>query len=131
MTVCDLAISPECPGHEGWQKFADCLTEALYSAGDDGSTGNVDNFGWHISLIVQDMAETIDAAYDDVKITIPAGTYCLIRTNDQGHVYRDTYDTAEDAQAAFDDWESRYGDYLAGLDAREYAIVSSTGRIGS
>lgn len=130
MHHCPKDISPDCPGHEGWQKFTDCLTEALYYADSDGTAGEVDGFGWYVSLFIQDTAETIDAAYDGVKVTIPASTYCLIRTNDQGHVYRDDYGTAEEVQEAFDAWDSDYSDWLEAEDMRELAITSGTGRIG-
>lgn len=130
MNICPSEISPDCRGHRDWWEFADCLTEALYSAGDDGSTGTVDGFGWHVSLFIQEVSETIDAAYDGIKVTIPAGTFCVIRTNDRGHVYRDDYGSAEEVQAAFDDWDSRYGEWLECEDMRELAITSSTGGIG-
>lgn len=128
VTRCPEDVSPDCPGHQGWERFAECLTEALYYSTDNGRTGNVDGFGWWVALFIQDTAETID--HDDLKVTIPAGTYLIIRENDQGHIHVDEYETAEEAQAAFDDWEARYAAYLNEQDARELSITSSTGRVG-
>lgn len=130
MTICDPAISPNCPGHKPVDKFRDCLTEALFYADHDATTGTVDGFGVWVGLIIQDMAETLDSTRD-LPVTIPAGTFLVLTEDDRGFVGVDQFDTAEDAQARFDTWEAAYGDYRAGQDAREYAIVSSTGRIGS
>lgn len=127
-TTCPAEISPDCPGHQGWEKFPDCLSDALYHNDNDSETGTVDGFGWWVALYVQDMAETID--HGDIKVTIPAGTFLIIRENDRGHIHTDEYDSAEEAQAAFDDWEARYGAYLDECDAYELGITSSTGRVG-
>jgi hypothetical protein len=99
----------------------------------DETTGNVDGFEIHVSLFIQDKAETIDAcAYPEtVKVTIPAGTYCLLIENSQGHVTMLDYDTADKAQAAFDLWDQQYSDWLDAEDARELSITSSAGRIGA
>lgn len=126
--TCPADVSPDCPGHEGWERFSDCLTDALYHAKADDQTGDVDGFGWWIALFIQGKAETID--HGDIKVTIPAGTCLIIRENDQGHIHVDEYESAEDAQSAFDDWEARYGAYLDECDARELGITSSTGRTG-
>lgn len=133
MKKCSAEMSPDCPGHEWWERLSDCLTVALHATTDDGSTGNVDGFGLHVRLFIQETTETIDGcAYPDtVKVTIPAGTYRLLIEDDQGHVTVLDYDTAERAQAAFDLWEERYSAYLDAEEMRELNIVSSTGRIGA
>jgi hypothetical protein len=122
---CDPAISPKCPGHESWERFTNCLIAALYHA-PDTETGSVD---WRIwaGLVIQEQPETIPGEY---PVTVPAGTYAMVTENDRGHVRFQTFDTAQAAQDAFDEIESTYGDWLSGNDFREYAITSSTGRIG-
>lgn len=125
---CPADVSPDCPGHGTWERLTSCLDEALYHHV-DVSTGHVDQVGWWVGLAIQDEAETVDLA-DGVPVTIPAGTYRLYRETEAGHVYVTAYDTAEDAQHAFDTWESAYGDWCHGEDMREARIVSSTGRTG-
>lgn len=121
---CPAEISPNCPGHEGWERFDDCLIAALYHA-PDTETGSIDWRVW-AGLVIQEQPETIPG---ECPVTVPAGTYAVITGNDQGHVHLHTYSSAQDAQDAFDEIESAYGDWLSGNDAREYAITSSTGRI--
>ena len=126
---CNPEVSPKCPGHEGWERFSTCLVEALFMM-PDAETGEVDApTGW-AGLVVQDEAQAIESNRD-LPVTIPAGTYMVIRTNDQGRVWTHVYLTAEEAQACFDEIESAYGDWCHGSDVREYAITSSTGRTGS
>lgn len=128
-TYCPGEISPACPGHQGWEKLDSCLLAALYHADHDATCGDVDGFGWWSALIIQDKAETLESA--DCPVTIPAATYWVIQENDQGHVYVCAFDTAEQAQTAYDAHEAAYGAWLDASDAREYAITSSTGRIGA
>lgn len=133
MNTCPIEISPDCPGHTWSEKLSTCLISALYSADADEVTGTVDGFGIHVSLFIQEKAETIDGnAYPEtVKVTIPAGTYCLLIENSQGHVTMLDYDTADKAQAAFDLWDEQYSAWCDVEDARELSITSGTGRIGA
>lgn len=131
MTRCPESISPDCPGHEHWERFGDCLTTVLYRAECDDQTGNVDGFRQHAMLFIQTMDETIDPVYPgDPKVTIPGGTFCLLITTEFGAVTRLDYDTAQAAQDAFDLIEQAYGLYCMEAEMREYAITSSTGRVG-
>lgn len=134
MNTCPVEISPDCPGHEGWERLSTCLISALYTATADGTTGNVDGFEIHVSLFIQEEAETIDHPTDnghDIEVTIPAGTYCLLIENSQGHVTMLDYDTADKAQSAFDLWDDQYSAWCDAEDARELSITSGTGRIGA
>lgn len=126
---CPKEISPNCDGHAGVDKFDSCLVEALFYADHDAQTGDVDGFGRWVCLVIQDEAETLDSNRD-LPVTIPAGTYMVITTDDHGFVGYDVYESAQQAQEAFDGWEARYGAYLDAFEAREYVITSSTGRIG-
>lgn len=131
MKTCDPSITPSCPGHESWENLSDCLTAALYGCTHDDSTGTVDGFGVWVGLVCQDLAETLDPEMPDgVGVTIPAGTYCLIIETKSGSVTRLDYDTAEQAQAAFDLWEQQYEAYCEQVEYRENRITSSTGRVG-
>lgn len=118
-----------CPGHSPFDKYPDCLTEALYGGMFDAETGTVDGFGYWVGLVIQAEAETVDGG-EGVEVVIPAGTCLTIVENDRGHLTVTTYDTAEEAQTAFDDWEERFGAYLDSVDTREARITSSTGKVG-
>lgn len=126
---CEHEVSPQCPGHGWWEKFSDCLSEALYASTPNDQTGTVDGFGYWVALYVNDDRETIDGP-DGLKVTIPAHTYAVITEDDRGSIGFDTYPTVEGAQAAYDRWDAAYGAYLDASEYREYAITSSTGRIG-
>ena len=125
-THCDKAVSPMCPGHQGWEKWPDCLTPALWHA-NDGETGNSDCPIGFVVLIIQDKAETLDS--DECPVTIPAGTYMTIRENDQGHIKVTDYDTAQAAQDAFDQAVAAYDAFMWAQECRELDIISSTGRV--
>lgn len=127
-THCDRSISPNCPGHEGTDKFGSCLAEALHYCDHDDTTGDADGFGRWVGLVIQTESETLDSDRD-LPVTIPAGTYAIVSEDGCGFTSMDTYDTAEQAQAAFDDWADRYGLYLAEADRREFDIIHSTGRV--
>ena len=129
MRTCDPAISPDCPGHEpSKERFGDCLTEALWVGSADGQTGNVDGFGVYVAMYSCPNAETLDPVMPDgPKVTVPAGTFCLITNDDQGNITRVDFPTDEALSEAFDRYEEAYSDYL---DVREFAITSSTGRVG-
>jgi hypothetical protein len=136
---CTDDISPDCPGHEGWQRITSCLTGALDQASTDAdaSMGDVSELGWYVDMHAFDQAETLE--YDGVKVTIPANTYVILIHRDNGSVTRVTYQT----RALLDeDWSVWAEDYRAwddlqeqreqeASDAREAYITSSTGRIGS
>jgi hypothetical protein len=124
-THCPASVSPKCPGHQGWEKFPDCLTEALYAAPDE-TTGDVDGFGYWYGLVIQEKAETLES--DTCPVTIPAGTFWLISESNQGHVTVTEYLTAQEAQQAYDLADIAYGEWCAGQDYAEYSIVSSTGQ---
>lgn len=122
-SYCDKAVSPQCPGHEGWEKFPDCLSRALYHAPDE-STGSVDWDYW-VGLVIQEQTETLDS--DTCPVTVAAGTYMTIAENDHGNITIRTYDTAHEAQAAFDESDIAYGEWLSGQDEREWHVMTSTG----
>lgn len=132
MRKCPETITDQCVGHDDRNRMPDCLTEALYTSGPDDQTGSVGNgFGVWVGLYVSEKAETIDPADPEgPTVTIPAGTFCLIVETESGRVTRLDYDSAAFAQAAFDLWESQYGNWQMEADMREFAITSSTGRIG-
>lgn len=123
---CDPAISPMCPGHEGWEKWPDCLTPALWHAC-DAQTGTVESPIGYVVLIIQEKAESLDS--DECPVTIPAGTYMTIRENDQGHISVTSYESAQAAQDGFDEAERAYGDWSWEQDCRELDIIASTGRV--
>lgn len=125
-TYCEKAVSPKCPGHQGWEKWPDCLTPALWYA-NDGETGNCDSPVGFVVLIIQDEEESLSS--DECPVTIPAGTYMTIRENDQGHISVTNYDTAQDAQDAFDGAIEAYDAYMWAEEVRDLGIVSSTGRM--
>jgi hypothetical protein len=129
ITRCPVEISPECPGHEQWQKFKTCLITALYGDTFNYTTGTVDGFGRWVGLVIQDTAETVDTV-EGVPVTIPAGTYALLMEDDHGFIDWQTYTTAEDAQHAFDSWAEAYGLWCEAEDAREAEIMATSGRIG-
>lgn len=125
---CSLEVSPDCDGHEGWRKFSSCLAEVAYLWPDD-ITGSVDGFGTWVGLMIQEKAERIEMM--GIDITIPAGTYAVVREDEQGFIGFEVFDTAEAAQDRFDDWSRAYGLYLADQEHAEHTITSSTGRIGA
>lgn len=125
---CEAGISPDCPGHASVDKFPNCLIGALYGNDADQTTGNVDGFGRWVGLYVDDQAVTVH--HGDILVTVPAGTYAVLTEDEHGFIGFDLYDTAESAQAMFDAWETDYGIYCDQADMHEYAITSSTGRIG-
>lgn len=128
-TRCNGEVTPVCPGHSPLDKYPDCLTEALYGGMFDAETGTVDGFGMWVGLVIQTEAETVDGG-QGVEVVIPAGTCLIITENDQGHLTVTTYDTAEEAQSAYDEWERLYGEWCEVAEAREAMITSSTGRVG-
>lgn len=125
---CSLEVSPDCDGHEGWRKFSSCLAEVAYMY-PDMSTGNVDGFGMWVGLMIQEKAEQVDMM--GIKVSIPAGTYAVVRENDRGFIGFEVFETAGAAQERFDAWESAYGAYEEACEHREHTITSSTGRIGA
>lgn len=129
ITHCPADMSAKCPGHAVVDKFPDCLTEAVYGGMFDEETGTVDGFGVWVGLVIQEVAETINNG-TDTPVTIPAGTFLIVTENDQGHIWVDTYPTAEAAQSAYDTWERLYAEWSEVAEAREAAITSSTGRVG-
>jgi hypothetical protein len=124
---CDPSVSPDCPGHYGWQKLGSCLIEALYGSTPDDVTGTVDGFGKWVGLFTQDQAETIDMLSDPgtIKVTIPAGTYGLLIEDEYGAVDWQEYTDAQAAQDAFDTWVIEYDRWDAEAEMREFSIVSS------
>ncbi len=122
-------VSPNCPGHSVMDKFPDCLTEALYGGMFDAETGTVDGFGAWVGLVIQAEAETVNNG-TDTPVTIPTGTALIITENDRGHIRVEEFTTAEEAQAAYDEWERLYGEWCEVAEAREAMITSSTGRVG-
>lgn len=124
VTYCDKAIAPACPGHSAVDKWPNCVTQECWQYPDE-VTGNVDGFGYFVALIIQPKDETTSAG-----ILIKAGTYLVIRETDAGHIYVTAFDSADQAQAAFDEWEALYGAYCHGEDLKETSIMASSGRIG-
>lgn len=105
---------PVCPG--GHYKFSDCQTEALYALSlsvgmyDDGQTGSTE-FAVHAVLFLFDQSaqfnrESTGMGFD---VYIPAGTYWIVKTNDQGFVWSEVFPGRTYAQNAFDDIERAYG----------------------
>lgn len=122
-SYCDKAVSPQCPGHEGREKFPSCLIQALYHVADE-STGSVD---WHywVGLVIQEQTETLDS--DTCPVTIPAGTFLTIVKRSSGAIEVTYFDSAHEAQAAYDEADLAYGEWLAGQDERESYVMASTG----
>lgn len=111
-------------------KYNDQITRALHGETADDTTGDVDGFGYHVSLyLVEDTEWTYVPEYG-TTVEVPAGTYHVITEDNDGNVVRTSHLTAYDAQEDFDHWVDRYGAYLDESDTREHAITSSTGRVG-
>lgn len=127
-TYCPLLMSVACPGHSEREKFQSCLSEVAYRYPDE-EAGDVDVFGVWVGLMIQD--EPIRVHLGDIDVRIPRGTFAVVTENNQGHIGFTTYDTADRAQEAFDQWMYAYELYCAGRDYDDYMITSSTGRIGS
>lgn len=128
LTYCAPGISPECTGHTPTDKYRECLVSALYGSHMDATTGTVDGFNRWVGLVIQAEAETVDDG--DTPVTIPGGTFGVLTEDDRGFITWDTYDTAEAAQGAFDDWELRYGLWCEAEEMREAEIMTTSGRIG-
>lgn len=127
MHTCPPEVSPNCPGHAGWQKFGTCLHEALHHADHDAQTGHCDGFGRWVGLIIQEESETLDSNRD-LPVTIPAGTFVLLHEDDAGFTLMEEFPTAQAAQAEFDAWEARYDAWQDAEDTREAQIIASQGR---
>ena len=101
-------------------KFADALSEALYAHDPDDSSGDSSSsYGYWYALYLIASGEGLDPE-------VPPGAYVLTE-HESGLVETVRYLTEAGAQDAFDALSSAYLEYRAG---REYAITSSTGRIG-
>jgi hypothetical protein len=125
----------KCPGHGVNDTLADCLTLALDNTRElcSDCTGNLDGFGLSVTLNLCPDAFTLTAKMTglDYDVVIPADTYCLLVTNESGSVTRLDYDTAGDAQKAFEIYQEQYEAHMGTIDYRDAYITSSTGRIGS
>jgi hypothetical protein len=114
----------ECNGH--LSKYDNCLTEALHESCSamvgwaDEEGGSCDSpYGYRWLILGHDSIEV--KAFDwsggfDIR-TVP-GTYLIITTTDQGFVYLESFDTADEAKAAYDEFDRLYGIWS---EANEYA----------
>jgi hypothetical protein len=100
----------KCPGHGVNDTLADCLTLALDNTRElcSDCTGNLDGFGLSVTLNLCPDAFTLTAKMTGLD-----------------------YDTAGDAQKAFEIYQEQYEAHMGTIDYRDAYITSSTGRIGS
>jgi len=114
----------QCNGHP--PKYDNCLTEALHEScsamvgwadEEGGSTESPYGYRW---LILGHDGIEIDALEwsGGFDLKVAPDTFLIITTNDQGFVYMDSFDTAEEARAAYDGFDHAYGIWS---EANEYA----------
>jgi hypothetical protein len=91
-------------------KFDDNVQERIYNDWADGA-GDVDvgdEFFGLYSLMTYDPPLTVD--YGDGDTEVIGGA--ILYENEQGFVYTDTYPTAAEAEAALDDLQKEYEDFV-------------------
>lgn len=112
----------------GKGKYGSELAEILYGQDPDESTGDSCEYGWWYGLFLIGAPETVTDATRG-EITLSPGCHVICESPD-GFVDVVTYVCAQDAQDAFDRYRDAYDAWADMGEYREYAITSSTGRIG-
>lgn len=104
---------PVCPG--GHCKFCDCQTEALYALSlsvgmyDDGQTGSTDFDVYAVLFCFPEAAQfSRENTGMDFDVYIPAGTFWIVKVNDQGYVWSATYPDHVSAENAFSEIDRAY-----------------------
>lgn len=107
---------PVCPGEH--HKFSDCQTEALYVLSlngmyDDGQTGSTE---WNVYAVLFCFPESAQFSREDTgmafDVYIPAGTFWIVKVNDQGYVWSDVYPGRVSAENAFSEIDRAFAAWL-------------------
>lgn len=109
---------PGCSGHLG--KFDDCLSEALWNMGTDYA----DEYGGDSSgpcgysmLFLFDESTRLSKLFKHWSelyvpdFVIGSGTYVMLTEHDSGRIYRESFETEQEARAAFDAHDRAYGEW--------------------